>query len=146
MHDGLSDRASRLRAARLKVTGPRLAILEEVESNPDHPSAEELHGKLVAKNPSLSLSTVYMTLDAFVRAGLVRRMPEVDGRMRVDGYDQPHDHAICRGCGRIFDLPRVRSPLPAPPASFPEDMEVLSVRVEYDVLCASCRTERSPTS
>jgi len=146
MQDAVSDRASRLRAARLKVTGPRLAILEEVERNPDHPSAEELHRKLIDEHPSLSLSTVYMTLDAFVRAGLARRMPEVDGRMRVDGFDQPHDHAICRGCGKIFDLQRIRGPLPAPPMPFPEGLEVLGVRVEYDVLCGPCRTERSSKS
>jgi Fe2+ or Zn2+ uptake regulation protein len=138
MRQDASDRASRLRAAGLKVTGPRLAILAELEQNAHHPSAEELHRTLLAKHPSLSLSTVYMTLEAFVRAGLVCRLTEVDGRMRVDGFDQPHDHAICRGCRRIFDLPRGAGRPPAPPSALPEGLRVLAVRVEYDVLCGPC--------
>jgi len=139
MTQGGSDSAARLRGAGLKVTGPRLAILALLEQDPHHPSAEELHRALRGGHPSLSLSTVYMTLAAFVRSGLVRRMPETDGRMRVDGFDQPHDHAICRICGNIFDIP----PLPPPelPSLLPSDLELLCLRIEYDVLCTACRRE-----
>ena len=138
MNQTAPDRASRLRAAGLKVTGPRLAILEVLESNRRHPSAEDVHQSLRGSHPSLSLSTVYMTLEAFVRCGLARKMPEVDGRMRVDGFDQPHDHAICRRCGSVFDVTRGLAPTAALPRSLPPGLEVLCVRVEYDVLCTSC--------
>jgi Fur family peroxide stress response transcriptional regulator len=136
-----SERAERLRAAGLKVTAPRLAILGALEQNRQHPSAEELHQGLAELHPSLSLSTVYVTLEAFVRAGLVNKMPEVDGRLRVDGIQQPHDHAICRRCGAIFDIDRDHFPLPSAPDRLPEGLEVLGVRVEYDVLCSSCGGE-----
>ena len=138
MEQTAPDRASRLRAAGLKVTGPRLAILEVLESNRRHPSAEDVHRALRGSYPSLSLSTVYMTLEAFVRSGLARRMPELDGRMRVDGFDQPHDHAICRRCGTVFDVARGLGAPPAPPRLLPPGVEVLGGRLEYDVLCASC--------
>jgi len=132
-------RAERLREAGLKATGPRLAILGAVEANRDHPSAEEIYQQLAQHNPSLSLSTVYTTLAAFIRSGLVRKLPEVDGRLRVDGVDKPHDHAICRGCGTIFDIDRGLVATSETPEQLPGGLAVLEVRVEYDVVCESCQ-------
>jgi len=128
----------RLREAGLKATGPRLAILAALETDRRHPSAEQIHAGLAASHPSLSLSTVYSTLDAFARAGLIRRVNGVDGRLRVDGTRGNHDHAVCRACGSIHDVERSPAALPPPQESLPEGMRVLQVRLEYDVLCAAC--------
>jgi Fur family peroxide stress response transcriptional regulator len=134
-----SKRAERLREAGLKVTGPRLAILDAVEKDHSHPSAEEIYHGLVETHPSLSLSTVYTTLAAFVRAGLVRKLSEVDGRLRIDGTRADHDHAICRECGTIFDIARDALTPPSRPRQLPGDLELLEMRVEYDVICSTCR-------
>jgi Fur family peroxide stress response transcriptional regulator len=134
-----SEQAERLRATGLKATGPRVAILDAVERNCSHPSAEDIYQELAERHPSLSLSTVYGTLSAFVKAGLVRKLSEVDGRLRVDGTKPPHDHAICRICGAIFDIePNLRT-APTPPSELPGGLAVLEVRVEYDVVCAKCK-------
>ena len=137
-----SKQAERLRAAGLKATGPRIAILDAIERNCDHPSAEELYQELVESHPSLSLSTVYGTLSAFAKAGLVRKLSEVDGRLRVDGTKTSHDHAICRMCGAIFDVEPDPHSAPSLPSALPGGLVVLDVRVEYDVVCAQC----NPTS
>ncbi|WP_089722383.1 Fur family transcriptional regulator [Candidatus Entotheonella palauensis] len=136
------EQAERLRAAGLKATGPRIAILDAVERNSHHPSAEDIYQELVESHPSLSLSTVYGTLNAFARAGLVRKLSEVDGRLRVDGTKTPHDHAICRICGAIFDVEPDPSTTPILPSELPGGLAVLDVRIEYDVVCAQCK----PTS
>ena len=133
------EQAERLRAAGLKVTGSRVAILDAVERNCHHPSAEDIYQELVKSHPSLSLSTVYGTLSAFVRAGLVRKLSEVDGRLRVDGTKTPHDHAICRMCGAIFDVEPGLNTVPTPPSELPGGLVVLDVRVEYDVVCTKCK-------
>ena len=135
-----SEQAERLRVVGLKVTGPRIAILDAVERNCHHPSAEEIYQDLVESHPSLSLSTVYGTLNAFARAGLVRKLSEVDGRLRVDGTKTPHDHAICRTCGAIFDVDPDPTIIPTPPAELPGGLAVLDVRIEYDVVCARCKS------
>ncbi|MBX3015866.1 MAG: transcriptional repressor [Caldilineaceae bacterium] len=135
-----ADLAERLRAAGLKVTGSRVAILDAVERNCHHPSAEEIYQELVERHPSLSLSTVYGTLSAFVRAGLVRKLSEVDGRLRVDGTKSHHDHAICRICGTIFDVEPEPNTLLLPPTELPDGHTVLNVRIEYDVVCANCKS------
>ena len=133
------EQAERLRAAGLKATGSRVAILDAVERNCDHPSAEDIYKELVESHPSLSLSTVYSTLTAFVKAGLVRKLSEVDGRLRVDGTKTPHDHAICRICGAIFDVESDLNTVPTLPSELPGGLAVLDVRVEYDVICAKCK-------
>ncbi len=130
--------AARLRRAGLKATGPRLLILRLLEGDRAHPTAEEVHAALKRAHPSLSLSTVYQTLDAFLRAGLCRRAPAAGGGGRVDGTSGDHDHAVCRGCGRIFDVARGR-PLPAPPRRLGRGLTVTGCRLEYDVICPSCR-------
>lgn len=137
-----SEHAEQIRAAGLKATGPRVAILDAVERNSHHPSAEDIYQELAESHPSLSLSTVYGTLSAFVRAGLVRKLSEVDGRLRVDGTKTPHDHAICRMCGTIFDVEPDPHTALTPPSELPGGLLVLNVRVEYDVVCEQCK----PTS
>ena len=138
-HDGIADR---LRRARLRVTGPRLALLAELDRNRTHPNAWELHRLLRRRHRSLSVSTVYLNLEAFIRAGLVRRLPGHEGGMRVDGTAPDHDHAICRGCGDVFDVPRVPLSGRRRPAALPHGLRVLDARVEYEVQCATCQTAR----
>jgi Fur family peroxide stress response transcriptional regulator len=141
-----STHADRLREAGLKATGPRLAILAALERDRSHPSAEQLHSMLSRNHPSLSLSTVYCTLEAFVRAGLIRRVHARDGRLRVDGTQGDHDHAVCRDCGTIFDVQRSWYPLPQTPERLPSGLDVVDVRLEYDVVCGACRDGETGTA
>ena len=135
----MSQAVERLRWVGLKVTGPRVLLLAALEQDRSHPTAEQLYETLRADHPSLSLSTVYQTLDAFLRTGLCRRVSDTGDRLRVDGTPQDHDHAICRACGTIFDIDRQLFPRPAPPGQLPLGLTVTGLRVEYDVICASCQ-------
>lgn len=136
------DAAARLRAAGIRVTAPRLALLAELEQNRSHPSPAEVYARLRGRHPSLSLSTVYLTVEAFAKAGLVRRLPARDGRLRVDGIVDPHDHAVCRGCGSVFDVPAAAAREAVVPNGLPRGARVLGMRVEYDVVCARCASRR----
>ena len=135
---GGAARAERLRAAGLKATAPRLTILEALETDRRHPSAEMIFESLKDSSPSLSLSTVYQTLETFLQQGLVRRISGAGGKLRVDGTVQDHDHAICRGCGAVFDVDPQLITRPRPPASLPEGLQVKNLFVEYEVLCSEC--------
>ena len=131
--------AARLRVAGFRVTASRLAILDALERDRTHPGAWEIHRALRPSHPSLSLSTVYLTLDAFAQAGLARRLPGRDGHLRVDSTCEAHDHAVCRGCGEIIDVPPRSPRRPAAPPRLPAGTVVLASRVEYDVLCPRCQ-------
>jgi Fe2+ or Zn2+ uptake regulation protein len=131
--------AEELRRYGMRATGPRLAILAFLRSDFTHPTPEEVHDALRRQHASLSLSTVYETLEAFLQAGLCRRVSARSKRLRVDGTSDDHDHAVCRGCGEIRDLRRVPSFLPPEPAGLPRGTELIGFRIEYEVLCAGCR-------
>jgi len=136
------SRADRLQQAGLRATAPRLAILERLERDTTHPTADDVYLALRHEHASISRSTVYNTLDSFIRAGLCRRVAGEGVRLRVDGTTHPHDHAICRICDSIFDIDRDIYPLPRPPARLPRGLTVTGVTVEYDVVCSGCGDER----
>jgi len=136
--------AARLRKAGLRVTAPRVAVLDELQRNRSHPNPIEVHRLLGARHPSLSLSTVYLTIEAFAAAGLLHRLPARDGRLRVDGVVEEHDHAVCRQCGDVFDLPAQAPVRRAAPRGLPRGTRVLGARIEYDVLCARCQAQHQP--
>lgn len=135
------DRAGRLRAAGLKVTAPRLTILEALEVDRRHPTVEMVYESLKEQHPSLSLSTVYCTLETFLQKGLVRRITGRGGKLRVDGTTQDHDHAICRACGEVFDVDPNLIARPAAPPELPDGLRVTNLYVEYEVLCDRCSVE-----
>ncbi|MFI4869789.1 MAG: ferric iron uptake transcriptional regulator [Steroidobacterales bacterium] len=95
-----------LRKAGLKVTLPRLKILEILEhSNTRHMSAEEIYKKLLDSSEDIGLATVYRVLTQFEGAGLVRRHHFEDG-MAVFEIDHGthHDHIVCMDCGTVEEF------------------------------------------
>lgn len=96
-----------LRKAGLKVTLPRLKILEILESSTTarHLSAEDIYRNLLDSNEDIGLATVYRVLTQFEAAGLVTRHHFEDG-MAVFELNQGthHDHIVCLDCGRVEEF------------------------------------------
>jgi Fe2+ or Zn2+ uptake regulation protein len=94
-----------LRAAGLKVTPQRMAIVREVAGDESHPSAQELFERLRRMLPTMSFATVYNTLSALCDAGLGGQLALAPGSTRFDPNTQPHDHVVCDACGAVRDVP-----------------------------------------
>ena len=95
-----------LRKAGLKVTAPRLKILEILENSPTrHLSAEDIYRVLLDSDADIGLATVYRVLTQFEAAGLVSRHHFEDG-MAVFEINQGlhHDHIVCLDCGRVEEF------------------------------------------
>ena len=95
-----------LRKAGLKVTLPRLKILEILEgSTTRHLSAEDIYRTLLESNEDIGLATVYRVLTQFEAAGLVTRHHFEDG-MAVFELNQGshHDHIVCMDCGHVEEF------------------------------------------
>lgn len=95
-----------LREAGLKVTLPRLKILEMLEqSKTRHLSAEDLYRMLMDQGEDIGLATVYRVLTQFEAAGIVMRHHFEDGHA-VFEMQQPshHDHIVCVRCGRVDEF------------------------------------------
>lgn len=99
------DMHTLLRDHGLRATPQRLAIAEQLLAKARHAVPQELYEGLKARFPSMSLNTVYMTLSQFEESGLLRRF-YIDGRAVFDSNTMPHDHAFCRNCGALVDLPQ----------------------------------------
>lgn len=129
-----------LAAKGLPVTHQRLAVYEALHSAHDHPSAEALHAKLKKKYPSLSLATVYKTLQTFQELGLASLVNYPHVEARYDAITRKHHHAICEKCGRIEDLFDAKlDSLPAPRA---KGFKVTSHSVHFRGLCQSCQRRK----
>jgi Fur family ferric uptake transcriptional regulator len=95
-----------LRKAGLKVTIPRLKILEILETNSEeHMSAEDVFRALLESGDDIGLATVYRVLTQFEAAGLVQRH-NFEGGSAVFELDdgQHHDHIVCADCGRVEEF------------------------------------------
>ena len=95
-----------LRKAGLKVTLPRLKILEILEANQQrHMSAEDVYKQLLDSEADIGLATVYRVLTQFEAAGLVRRH-NFEGGSAVFELDDGghHDHIICQQCGHVEEF------------------------------------------
>lgn len=99
---GPGDR-DRLRAAGLRVTRPRLAVLGALEKCP-HLDAASVAEAARAILPKLSRQAVYDILDALVHAGLARRIEPAGHPCRYERrVGDNHHHLVCRRCGRVVD-------------------------------------------
>lgn len=86
----------------------REAILDKLASTDIHPSAEWIYRSLKNEYPDLSLGTVYRNLSKFKEDGNIISVGFVDGQERFDGNTAPHSHFICRKCGAVIDMHRLK--------------------------------------
>lgn len=93
-----------LTSAGLKVTHQRLVILGTVLDMDNHPSAEKIYNSLKSNHPSLSLATVYKTLETFVTKDLIKRVSTPEGYKRYDPNLANHGHIYCTKTGDIYDF------------------------------------------
>lgn len=98
--------SSDLRSAGLKVTLPRLKILEMLESSDTrHLSAEEIYRQLMESGEDIGLATVYRVLTQFEAAGLVTRHHFEGGHAVFElQRGHHHDHMVCLKCGRVEEF------------------------------------------
>jgi len=93
-----------LQSNNVKPTIIRVKILEYLNENKTHPTAETIYNKLEKEIPTISRTSVYNTLNLFSRLGLICPMSVTGKEARYDIKMSPHHHFLCEKCGRIIDL------------------------------------------
>ncbi len=94
---------SRKRVVNVRHSRQRDAILDNLCSRCDHPTAEDIYFSLKSEMPALSLATVYRNLSQLEGEGKVLRI-DSSGTARYDGNLSNHYHLSCLICGGIFDI------------------------------------------
>lgn len=132
------DLTSVLRGSSLRVTGPRLAVLEAVHA---HPHADTDTVLQVARGTlgAVSHQAVYDVLRALTDAGLVRRIEPAGSVARYEARTgDNHHHAVCRGCGAIADVDCAVGAAPCLTASDDHGFVIDEAEVVYWGRCATC--------
>jgi Fur family transcriptional regulator, ferric uptake regulator len=94
-----------LKSAGLSATHPRRLVLQLLQQQSDHLSADEVYRRLVDAGESIGIASVYRILAQFENAGLVSRH-QFDGTTAVYELERGHhhDHLICQDCGEIVEF------------------------------------------
>ena len=93
-----------LRENGFKVTPQRLAVYEVLANTKEHPSAEMIFNKLQTNYPTMSLATVYKTIDILKEVGLVQILNAGEDSFRYDADISDHAHIRCLECDRVDDI------------------------------------------
>ncbi len=130
-----------LRAAGLRVTRPRAAVLEVLSDHP-HASADLLVREVRTRLSSVSTQAVYDVLAAFVTAGIVRRikpagLPALFERRTGDN----HHHLVCRTCGQVTDVDCAVRQRPCLSPSDDAGYLLEEAEVTFWGRCPTCRAE-----
>lgn len=87
-----------------KATSQRIAICRFALNSREHPSAQNIYGKVKKMYPTVSLSTVYNTLGFLKELHLIQELPFAQADTRFDPYMEPHINLVCQRCGTINDI------------------------------------------
>ncbi len=87
----------------MKYTNQRVAILDFLKDNLNHPTVEEIFETVKQKLPRITKATVYKNLKVLVKNGLIKEV-NIKGVSRFEATMSPHHHIICTSCGKIIDF------------------------------------------
>ncbi|HOD29043.1 MAG TPA: Fur family transcriptional regulator [Syntrophales bacterium] len=136
----------KLKEAGLKMTGQRktiLAVLEKIHHF--HPSVSSIHGEARKELPSLSLSTVYATIEELRQRGLLQLLGFDGAESRCETRPGDHVHLVCKGCGEILDYP-IPISIDREYIARHQGFVITGNRLEYYGLCKECCERQAEAS
>lgn len=131
----------------LRNSSKRHIILEAFLKEEGHVTAEELYKKVVKKNPSIGIATVYRTLKLFHEAGLARISKFGKGETHYEHnyMHQHHDHLICLKCGQIIEFANPEIEKIQERVAKKHKFNVTSHRLELFGRCSNCSSNSTTT-
>jgi len=134
---------SALRKAGLRLTPQRLAICRALVHGQGHPTATELHEQLRADFPTLSLATVYTTLNTLLALGLIHDLGDAgDGTAHFDPVTDPHVNLVCTRCHQISDLADDTLEAVSQRIASRSGYQIRGARIVYYGVCPKCAKRR----
>ncbi len=125
----------------MKMTPQRMAIMEYLEGNTNHPSAADVFKSVSRKFPTMSFATVYNTLQTLKDKGHLLELSLDPDKKRFDAHPTPHHHLICVNCKKIVDVTRSFD------LSLPEDeryqFQLIGNHVDFYGICPKCKNRHS---
>jgi len=131
--------AERLRDAGLRVTGPRVAVLDALADHP-HADAETVRARALLGGVELSPQSVHNVLRDLTERAVLRRIePAASPALYELRVGDNHHHAVCRGCGRVHDVPCTVGHAPCLEPSDDGGFQLDLAEVVFWGVCPDCR-------
>ena len=132
-----------LRRNKKKVTPQRLAVYAALADTTEHPTAETLYKELRADYPTMSLATVYKSLDAFCEIGIVRELNVGEEAFRYDADISPHPHIRCMSCDRVAHVPITALPALDKNVASVTGYRIVSQQMYFFGYCPECQKKKA---
>ena len=132
-----------LKAKDIQVTPQRLAIFEQLMGRKDHPSAEMIFNDIKMDFPSLTLVTVYNTLQKLVSTDLCIKVNPLHTSARYDGNTEVHQHLVCTHCQKIIDIHDASLSIELPEL-ISEKFKIVDQSVTFYGTCVECQEPMRP--
>jgi Fur family peroxide stress response transcriptional regulator len=127
-----------LRSKGYKATPQRIAICRIALNSRVHPSAQQVYAEVKKIHPTVSLSTVYKTLEVLADLELVQEINFPKGQARFDSYMNPHINLICLKCGNITDLDDITVKKITKKVAAATKFKPTGQRMDVYVICQKC--------
>lgn len=133
-----------LRAAGLRVTAPRIAVMAEMTDG-KHMTADQVALAVRDRLGTISTQAVYDVLAALTRAGLLRRIEPAGSAARYETrVGDNHHHVVCRACGAVTDVDCVVGHAPCLSPASASGFVIDEAEVTFWGLCPDCQTTSKP--
>jgi Fur family peroxide stress response transcriptional regulator len=140
----LNTLKSALHDAGMRITPQRVAICELLTASDEHPTAAMIYEELKPRFASLSLATVYNTLETLVGLGVVNVLGHAgDDKVHYDADTEPHVNLACISCSKIIDIPSEHVTHLDEEITSASGYKLLGARVLYYGLCPSCQKKQA---
>ncbi len=122
----------------MKYSKQRSLILEVLQNNPCHPTAEQVFALVKELLPDISLATIYRNLNQLTENGIIKKLDYIDNVSHFDYCTEKHYHFVCSKCSKIFDIkaniiPEIKQSILKQQGLTVEDMEI-----SFSGLCPDC--------
>jgi Fur family peroxide stress response transcriptional regulator len=133
-----------LREHGCRITPQRIDVVKYILNTRSHPSADDIHKVIKKRYPTVSLATVYKTLDLLKKMYIVQELGFADKSARYETSNKAHINMVCVNCGRISDVEGIEglSDLESH-AKDKSNYYILSSRFELHGYCPICKSKRN---
>ncbi len=123
----------------LSVTPQRLAIYKALLKDKSHPNPEAIYKSIKPDFPTISLATVYKTLETFEKYKIIAVVTPLHETVRYDAEVEHHHHIVCVKCKRVMDINDPGLENIKIPEIVKRGNQVLDYSIQFNVICPECR-------
>ena len=120
----------------------REKILDVLEHNAIHPTAEVLLELLKNKDANIGLTTLYRNLNQLVQAGVIKKIDGLETSAHFDHNTCKHYHFICEKCKKVFDIPEKVAPGLVNNTQETTGFDVISHDIIFHGICSECKKRK----